>query len=232
MSPRSLSLSLLGYVLNRLHFEPTKMVAATLLFEGTPAEIKLQEKTVYAIAAKYGGMKAGAENGVRGYFLTYMIAYLRDFGMNYQFIGESFETSCPHEQVLPLCAAVKQGIVDSAKKYGVQRTPFVSCRVTQLYDTGCAVYFYFGFVWHGLANPVEVFDKIEHDAREEILKHGGSLSHHHGVGKLRKHWMEQTISPVGMHALAGLKNQLDPKNIFGNQNLITTKTSSAEEAQQ
>ena len=212
------------YVLNRLHFEPTKMVAATLLFEGTPAEIKLQEKTVYAIAAKYGGMKAGAENGVRGYFLTYMIAYLRDFGMNYQFIGESFETSCPHEMVIPLCANVKKCIAESAKKYGVQRSPFVSCRVTQLYDTGCAVYFYFGFVWHGLTDPVSVFDKIEHDAREEILKYGGSLSHHHGVGKLRKHWMEQTVSPVGMHALAGLKKQLDPKNIFGNQNLITTKT--------
>ena len=210
------------YVLNRLHFQPEQMVAATLLFEGTPAEIRAQEKLVYSIAAKYGGMKAGAENGIRGYFLTYMIAYLRDFGMNYQFIGESFETSCPHENVLALCTNVKQMIKDSAKRHGVTKEPFISCRVTQLYDTGVAVYFYFGFVWHGLSDPVGVFDKIEHDARDEILKYGGSLSHHHGVGKLRKHWMQQTISPVGMQALAGVKKQIDPKNIFANQNLIDT----------
>jgi alkyldihydroxyacetonephosphate synthase len=72
------------YVTQRLKFEPEQMVAATLLFEGTPAEIRAQEKEVYAIAAKYGGLKAGAENGIRGYFLTYMIAYMRDFGMQYQ----------------------------------------------------------------------------------------------------------------------------------------------------
>ncbi len=35
----------------------------------------------------------GPENGRRGYFLTYMIAYLRDYGFNYGFMAESFETS-------------------------------------------------------------------------------------------------------------------------------------------
>lgn len=34
-------------------------LAATLLFEGTKSEIDAQEKNVYRIAAKYGGMKAG-----------------------------------------------------------------------------------------------------------------------------------------------------------------------------
>jgi alkyldihydroxyacetonephosphate synthase len=137
-----------------------------------------------------------------------------------QFIAESFETSCPHEHVLALCDGVKKGIVASAKRNGVSRPPFMSCRVTQLYDTGVCIYFYFGFVWHGLKDPVAVFNAIEHDAREDILRYGGSLSHHHGVGKLRKHWMERTVSPTGIQALQGVKKALDPKNIFGNQNLI------------
>jgi len=208
------------YVLNRLKFEPEKMVAATLLFEGSASEIKQQESLVYAIAAKYGGMKAGAENGIRGYFLTYMIAYLRDFGMNYQFIGESFETSVPHERVLETCERTKKRIATAARTAGVQSEPFISCRVTQLYDTGVAVYFYFGFVWHGIADPVGVFNRIEHEAREEILACGGSLSHHHGVGKLRKEWMERTVSNVGVQAIRAIKNELDPKNIFANNNLI------------
>jgi alkyldihydroxyacetonephosphate synthase len=87
------------------------MTAATLLFEGSQEEVDRQARFVYAIAAKYGGVKVqlvfscflqcspftlllqgGEDNGKRGYFLTYMIAYLRDWGFNYWYIGESFET--------------------------------------------------------------------------------------------------------------------------------------------
>jgi len=165
-------------------------------------------------------MKAGSENGIRGYFLTYMIAYLRDFGINYTFIAESFETSVPWDAVVPLCHSVKERIKQSAKKNGIRTEPFVSCRVTQTYDTGACVYFYFGFVWNGLKDPLKTFGEVEHDARDEIIKMGGSISHHHGIGKLRKQWLEPTISPVGVKMLTALKKELDPKNIFANGNLI------------
>src|SRR5206468_8510210 len=39
--------------------EPTKMVACTLVFEGTRTEVDEQERDVYRIAARHGGMKAG-----------------------------------------------------------------------------------------------------------------------------------------------------------------------------
>lgn len=162
------------YVLNRLKFDPDQMVAVTLLFEGTAEEVNAQEKQLYAVAAKHGGMKAGEENGIRGYFLTYMIAYLRDFGFNYKFIAESFETSVPYETVLQLCTNVKAKIFAVAKEQGVKYKPFVSCRVTQLYDTGACVYFYFGFIWHGLQDPVAAYSAIEHAARDEIIKNGGA----------------------------------------------------------
>jgi len=42
----------------------------------------------------------------------------------------------------------------------------------QLYDTGACVYFYFGFVFKGLKNPIHVFSEVEEEARDEILKHG------------------------------------------------------------
>ncbi len=48
------------YVTKYRGFEPNKMVAVTLLFEGTAQEVREQERNVYEIAAKYGGMKAGA----------------------------------------------------------------------------------------------------------------------------------------------------------------------------
>lgn len=210
------------YVLNRLGFEPEKMTAATMLFEGDSAsEISATESKVYAIAAKYGGVKAGEENGIRGYFLTYMIAYLRDFGLDYSFCGDSFETSVPWGNVMSVCTNVKETIRRICLECKVKAPPFISCRVTQTYDTGACIYFYFGFLWTGLADPLAVFEAVEDGAREEILALGGSLSHHHGIGKLRKKWLPSTISETGIAMLKGVKNAVDPKNIFANGNLVS-----------
>jgi alkyldihydroxyacetonephosphate synthase len=52
-------------------------------------------------------------------------------------MGESFETSVPWANALTLCTNVKQKVKDVAAACGVKREPFLSCRVTQLYDTGC-----------------------------------------------------------------------------------------------
>jgi len=208
------------YVLNHLKFDADQMVAATLLFEGTPEDVPSRERQCYAIAKKYGGIAGGVDNGLRGYFLTYVIAYLRDFGLEYSFIAESFETSVPWDGVVDLCRNVKQRISNAAKTHGITRDIFCSCRVTQGYDSGACIYFYFGFVWQGLPDPVRTYTAIEHEAREEIMKNGGSISHHHGVGKLRKEWMEETQSAAGMSVLRAIKASIDPTNIFCAGNLV------------
>jgi hypothetical protein len=52
------------------------MVVATLVLEGSGTAVNAQLAQINAIAAQYGGLAAGPENGVRGYFLTYVIAYV------------------------------------------------------------------------------------------------------------------------------------------------------------
>eukprot|EP01083_Nonionella_stella_P117036 348241_1 len=139
-----------------------------------------------------------------------MIAYIRDFAFLYHFIAESFETSVPWRYCLQLCRNVKEQIRKSCKEKGVRKDPFVSCRVTQTYDSGACVYFYFGFVYEGLDDPIGTYSAIEHEARECVLENHGSLSHHHGVGKLRKHWMAQAVSPIGLEMIKSVKKTLDP----------------------
>lgn len=125
-----------------------------------------QQKIINAIAKKFKGFKAGPENGERGYFLTFVIAYLRDFGLKYGFIAESFETSVPWSGVKKLCTEVKRRIDQECRKHEIRKEPFVSFRVTQVYDTGAAVYVYFGFLYHGLKDPVRVYTEVEDAARE------------------------------------------------------------------
>jgi alkyldihydroxyacetonephosphate synthase len=196
-------------------FEPDKMVACTLVFEGTRAEVQRQQKDVYRIAARHGGMKAGAENGRRGYQLTYSIAYIRDFLMNYYIIAESFETSVAWSDALALCENVKRRLTGEYVRRGLPGKPFVTARVTQVYRTGVCIYFYFGFYYKGIPNPHEVYLELENIARDEILKSGGSLSHHHGVGKLRRAFLPRIMSPATLQWKRELKKTLDPQNLFG-----------------
>lgn len=100
----------------------------------------------------------------------------------------------------------------------------ISCRVTQTYDAGACVYFYFGFNYSQIKDPVETYEHIESVAREEILLNGGSISHHHGVGKLRARWYPQSVSGVGVNLFKAAKNELDPKNIFAAGNLLPEPT--------
>ena len=67
--------------------------------EGTKQEITDRQQNIYALAKQFQGLAAGAENGQRGYRLTYAIAYLRDFLFNLDILGETFETSVPWIQI-------------------------------------------------------------------------------------------------------------------------------------
>ena len=68
------------YVTRFKGFDPNTLCVATLLFQGSKEIVEQQEKMVYSIAKKYDGLSGGAENGRRGYMLTFVIAYLRDLG--------------------------------------------------------------------------------------------------------------------------------------------------------
>jgi alkyldihydroxyacetonephosphate synthase len=210
------------YITKIRGFDVNQMCVATLLFEGDRETVRAQEKKVYAIASRFHGIAAGEENGKRGYFLTFMIAYLRDFSFDYSFIAESFETSVPWANVLILCKNVKQRIYDACRDKGVPEKPFVCCRVTQTYDVGACVYFYFAFMFKGLKDPVLTYEEIEDEAREEVMACGGSISHHHGIGKLRKKFIPDTLSPAAIAMLRGLKQTVDPTNVFASQNLLPT----------
>jgi len=51
-----------------------------------------------------------------------------------------------------------------------------------------------------------------------MMKSGGSISHHHGVGKIRKRFVDNTLAPVSFDILKGIKNEFDPNNVFAANN--------------
>lgn len=67
---------------------------------------------------------------------------------------------------------------------------------------------------------VEVYEELETMARDEIMASGGSLSHHHGVGKIRKKWLPSILTSNAINVLHSIKNTIDPKNIMAAGNLV------------
>jgi alkyldihydroxyacetonephosphate synthase len=212
------------YVTRWRGFNPGQMAACTLVFEGGKAEVQRQEKVVYALARSYGGMAAGSANGERGYQLTFSIAYIRDFCISHYIIAESFETSVAWSNALRLCDNVKRRVAEEHSRRNLPGQPFITCRITQLYSTGVCVYFYFAYYFKGVADPSGIYLEIEEAARDEILKSGGSLSHHHGVGKLRSKFLPRIMSAPTLEWIASFKRAVDPTNIFGCGNLPSFAT--------
>lgn len=67
---------------------------------------------------------------------------------------------------------------------------------------------------------VEIYEDMENRSRAAVFKYGGCISHHHGVGKLRKRFMDDTHSDLTYTMFKSLKQSLDPKNIFACNNTI------------
>jgi alkyldihydroxyacetonephosphate synthase len=204
-----------AYVTRVRGLDPTRMAACTVVFEGRARDVAREQRAVRRIASRHGGLSAGAENGRKGYEMTFAIAYLRDFVMRHFILAESFETSVAWSDALALCDRVKRRIHDEYARRRLPGRPFVTSRVTQVYETGVAIYFYFGFHHQGVEDPIGVYSEIERAARDEILNAGGSVSHHHGVGKIRQGFLPRVASATALEWAAGVKRAIDPANTFG-----------------
>lgn len=199
-------------------FEEHEMVVATIVFEGSASEVAYQGKVVSGVARKHGGISGGASNGERGYMLTYAIAYIRDLLADYYIIGETYETTAPWSRIHDICDAVARTVDVEHKAYGFPGKPYTSPRITQMYQSGVCIYFTHAFYHKGVDNAEDKFAGMERTIRQAIMDAGGSISHHHGVGKLRTQFLSQTMTPTSKAMVRELKQAVDPQNIFGVRN--------------
>jgi len=61
---------------------------------------------------------------------------------------------------------------------------------------------------------LEEFKEYHKGIIETILANKGSLSHHHGVGKMLGPWMEKELGKESLLMMQAIKNHLDPNGIM------------------
>ena len=90
----------------------------------------------------------------------------------------------------------------------------ISAHASHCYQTGTNMYFVFS--WKGvkdLAKSEQQYDTAMSIIMEETLRFGGSICHHHGVGKYRTKWMDQEHGS-SYQMMYTLKDAFDPNGIM------------------
>ena len=204
-------------------FSTDDFVAAVFKLEGSFSEVEYQRKNIKRLAKKYNGLLGGSKEGKVGYNITMVIAYIREFFVPQGILGETLETAVPWSKVNQVKDEANKLLTELHKKYDLPGKPFFCSRISKVYHTGICMYNTMGINVRGIKNPEKVFSDIEHKIRDCFIKNGGSISHHHGVGKLRKDFMPETISSGSIDVIQGIKKSQDPDNIFGISNNIVNK---------
>ena len=199
---------------------PEKFTAAVFKIEGSNSEVQNQMENLKALAKKHGGILAGESTGRSGYLATMVIAYIRELIFTQNILGETMETAVPWSKINQVKGEAFKLINELHKENNLPGKPFFTSRISKIYHTGVCMYNTIAMSFEGIENPEDVFTRIEHKMRENFIKNGGSISHHHGVGKLRKDFMSDTISEGSIEMVKGVKKTQDPDNIFVVKNNI------------
>ena len=93
------------------------------------------------------------------------------------------------------------------------------CHVSHTYRSGASLYF--TVVCAQLPDPIEQWRRAKAAARKAIFAAGGSISHHHGVGRDHREGLTDEIGELGIGVLAAVKRTLDPAGILNPGILIS-----------
>ncbi|WP_225797122.1 FAD-binding oxidoreductase [Streptomyces aculeolatus] len=155
-----------------------------------------------------GGSGAGA--AWRSAFLR--MPYQRDALARHSMIAETFETACTWDAFDALHHAVTDA-AHRAVRAATGATGVVTCRFTHVYPDGPAPYF--GVIAPGRwGSTVAQWDDIKAAVSEAIAAHGGTITHHHAVGRDHRPWYDRQRPAPFAAALAAAKSALDPAGIL------------------
>ncbi|HEX4340660.1 MAG TPA: FAD-binding oxidoreductase [Polyangiaceae bacterium] len=137
--------------------------------------------------------------------------YQRDVMAQYGMIAETFETACTWHAFETLHAAVLHAGNEALAR--VCGGGLLTCRFTHVYPDGVAPYFgvYAPGRWGSL---VAQWDELKAAVSDAIVANGGTITHHHAVGRDHRPWYDRQRTEPFAAALRAAKHALDPAGIL------------------
>jgi len=165
---------------------------------------------------KADGGDGDAVGAWRGAFL--LAPYLRDTFVACGVLSETFETAVTWDRFeefhASVMAAARKAVaaVSGAPAEGAG-APRISCRFTHVYPDGVAPYFTV-LAPAVRGGEVEQWDEIKAAVSEALIDGGGTITHHHAVGRDHRPWYDRQRPAPFAAALRAAKAELDPAAVL------------------
>ena len=158
--------------------------------------------------------RSGAAGAWREAFLR--MPYWRDPAVGLGVIMDTFETAITWDRFEAFYANVKAD-VGAAIARATGQPALLSCRFTHLYPDGPAPYFTYaarGAADGSVSGALAAWRDIKQAANEAVITHGGTITHHHAVGRDHRSGYEREVPGLFRSMLAAAKRVADPRGIM------------------
>src|SRR5690349_6580967 len=162
----------------------------------------------YRSAADPGERGAGVD-AWRSAFLQ--APYLRDTMVAAGILSETFETAMTWDRLGDFVETVGHSAREALHEvYGAGS---VTCRFTHVYPDGAAPYFTL-LAPARRGSELEQWDEVKAAASDAVIAAGGTITHHHAVGRDHRPWYDRQRPDPFADALRAAKAALDPAGIL------------------
>jgi alkyldihydroxyacetonephosphate synthase len=179
-------------------------------FESTDHDVEGRLARALALCAEHGGVadapSAGAASSWKDAFIA--LPYLRDAMVRWGVLCETFETAVTWDRWPAFHAAVV-----GATREAVGEPCRVTCRFTHVYPDGPAPY-YTVLAPARRGDELAQWDAVKRAAGQAIVDAGGTITHHHAVGRDHRPFYDQQRPEPFAAALRGAKAAVDPRGLL------------------
>jgi alkyldihydroxyacetonephosphate synthase len=137
--------------------------------------------------------------------------YLRDTFVAMGVLSETFETAITWERFPAFHETVTGAAQEAVREtYGAGT---VTCRFTHVYPDGPAPYFTI-LAPARRGEELEQWEEVKAAASDAVIEAGGTITHHHAVGRDHRPWYDRQRPDPFAAALIGAKAAVDPRGIL------------------
>ena len=174
-------------------------------FEGEPEDVARRRAAAGRVLRRAGGTRLGGSPGRAWEHGRYDGPHLRDDLLDRGVMVETLETATTWGNLAHLYRSVQAALRAHA--------PLVMCHVSHLYPTGASLYFTVLGARDG-SDPAGQWRAAKTAACDAIVAAGGTISHHHAVGRDHAPWLGEEVGGLGLEVLRAVKDRLDPAGIM------------------
>lgn len=126
-------------------------------------------------------------------------------------ISDTFESAITWERFAEFHAGVMKATQQALNE--VCGGGVLSCRFTHVYPDGPAPYYTF-LALGRRGSELEQWQAVKTAALDAVIQHGGTITHHHAVGRLHRPWYDRQRPELFASALRAAKAALDPQGLM------------------